>query len=276
MTQLSKVCITYLLSLISISAFSQNLFDEPNVLKFANFLYATRQYQFASEEFERLVNLVPENNDYKINLIKSYRLAENYDRAEKRMIDFGGDSLTFLKGSLATEYLKIKLFQNKYADAQNYLKINDRLDTNTKLKYQEFIFLLTNNWTKADSINKNYHPLNSRYDPLLSDASKITYKSPFLAGTLSTFVPGLGKAYSGYWKDGAISLLFVSINAWESYRGFSKYGTHNASGWIFGTLGAGFYLGNIYGSIKAAIKHNQTANEKILHRAKDLIYSDIQ
>jgi hypothetical protein len=255
---------------------SQNLFDENNVLKFANFLFSTHQYKFASEEFERLVLLNPDEFVYKLDLVRSYRLGENFVQSEKRIEDFAGDSLNVLTGPLAKEYLNVKLLQENFSEAQKYLSLNNRLDLKTKNKYSEYICLLGKNWSMADTINNRFHPLDIRYDKLLADAGKITNKSPFISGALSTIVPGLGKAYSGYWKDGAIALVFVSVNAWQSYRGFSKFGIHNGNGWIFGSLAVGFYLGNIYGSVKAAIKHNKAANDKIYNRAKIYIYSDFQ
>ncbi len=255
---------------------SQDLFNEANVLKFANFLYSTHQYKFASEEYERLILLTPEKFDYKISLIHSYRLGENYKEAERRIVDFSDDSLKFLKGPLATEFLKVKLLQEHFDEAQQYLKQDDHLESVTKNAYLEYLFLLRKNWKLADSVNRQFHVLDNRYDQLLSDAGKIRLKSPALSCALSVVVPGLGKVYSGYWQDGAIAFIFVGVNAWQSYRGFAKYGVGNATGWICGSFGLGFYLGNIYGAIKAAKRHNKTANEKIYNRAKSYIYSDFQ
>lgn len=276
MTRLNKIIFSTCFIFFSIYGYSQNLFDETNVLKFANFLYSTHQYKFASEEFERLVLLNPDEFGYKLNVIRSYRLSENFIQAEKRIGDFAGDSLNVLSGPLALEYFKVKLLQDSCSQAQKYLTLNYKLDLKTKNIYQEYICLLSKNWNMADTINKRFHPLDVRYDKLLADAGKINYKSPFISGALSTIVPGLGKAYTGFWKDGAIALVFVSVNAWQSYRGFSKLGRHNADGWVFGSFAVGFYLGNIYGSVKAAFKHNKSANDYLYNRAKIYIYSDFQ
>jgi len=264
------------LACLSIVGNAQNVFTESNVLKFADFLYATHQYKFASEEYERLVLLVPDNFSYKLNMIRSYRLGENYDRAGIRIKDIAADSLDVLSGPLALEYLKVGLLTGHFITTQQYLMNNNQIPVKTKQTYQAYMYLLQKNWSMADSFNRHHHVLDSRYDPLMTDADKIRMKSPVLAGALSAVIPALGKAYTGYWKDGGIALLFVSANAWQAYRGFSKLGSRNATGWIFGTFAVGFYLGNIYGSIRSAIKHNRTANEKIYTRAKNLIYSDIQ
>jgi TM2 domain-containing membrane protein YozV len=88
-------------------------------------------------------------------------------------------------------------------------------------------------------------------------------KSPFVAGTLSTILPGAGKVYAGRWKDGLVSLLFVGANAYSAYRGFSSGGIQSPYGWLFGGLSAGFYIGGIYGSQKAARIYNHTLEAKI-------------
>ncbi len=276
MTRLINFSLFSCFVLLSANGIAQNLFDETNVLKFADFLFSTHQYKFASEEFERLTVLNPENFGYKLSVVKSYRLSENYDQAEKRINDYAGDSLNFISGPLSQEYLKIKLLKNDFTEELRYLKINNNLDFKTKDAYSEYTYLLSKNWAKADSVNVRSHPLDIRYDKLLTDANKIHLKSPLLSGVFSAILPGAGKAYTGDWKDGAIAFVFVTANAYQSYRGFSTFGVRNANGWIFGSFALGFYLGNIYGSVKAAIKHNKSANDKIYNRAKNYIDSDFQ
>jgi hypothetical protein len=276
MIRLNKLILILCFGLLPLFGHAQNLFDKSGILKFADFLYATHQYKFASEEYERLVLLDPDTFRYKLNLIRSYRLGENYERAGLRINDIAADSLNTLSGPLAIEYLKVELLRGNFKTTGQYLVLNNRLPINTKQIYQEYLFLLQNNWQATDSFYHRNHMQDTRYDLLLSDAGKIHIKSPLLAGTFSAILPGLGKGYAGYWKDGGIALLFVSANAWQAYRGFSKFGVSNATGWIFGTFAVGFYLGNIYGSVKAALKHNRMANDKLNTRAKNLIYSDIQ
>ena len=87
---------------------------------------------------------------------------------------------------------------------------------------------------------------------LYYESSDIKHRSPFLAGTFSTLIPGMGKAYSGRWKDGLIALVFIGGTGFQAYRGFDKKGVKSVYGWIMGSLCVGFYMGNIYGSAKAA------------------------
>ena len=53
----------------------ENLFDETNTRKFADYLLESGQYTFAIKEFERLNYLVPQDQQVRYQLLKSYRLA---------------------------------------------------------------------------------------------------------------------------------------------------------------------------------------------------------
>jgi len=273
MTLFNKIALVLAGMLCSFQLFSQNLFDEANTFKFSDYLFKSQQYQLASQEYERLVNMVPSDLNYKLSLIQCYRLSTNYVLAEKRFNDFFSDSIYSLPTSLSGEYLKIKLLQEDLPLAQIFLNRNSRLEIPSKNHYQECIFLLSRQWPKSDSLLRHTQGLDARFTTITADALALRYKSPFLAATFSTILPGSGKIYTGYWKDGLIAFIFVAANAWQGYRGFSKYGIENAHGWIFGGLGTGFYLGNIYGSWKSAVRHNKKANDDLYQRSKDIIYS---
>ena len=100
----------------------------------------------------------------------------------------------------------------------------------------------------------------------------LPHKSPFLAGAFSTIIPGSGKFYTGDWKDGIISLVMVSAIAYQAYRGFDRAGVSSVYGWIYGTIAAGFYLGNIYGSVKSAQRYNKRKAENLGKRIEESFY----
>lgn len=93
----------------------------------------------------------------------------------------------------------------------------------------------------------------------------LPHKSPWVAATLSTFVPGAGKFYAGRISDGLYSLILIAGNAWLSYEGFRDKGIDSFKGWLFGTAGTIFYLGNIYGSVVAVRLYNQSAADALRH-----------
>ncbi|MBU6330963.1 MAG: hypothetical protein KGQ80_00940 [Bacteroidetes bacterium] len=86
-----------------------------------------------------------------------------------------------------------------------------------------------------------------------------TYSVP-KAVILSAIIPGSGKIYSGAWKDGLTSFLFVAANAWNSYRGFST--GRPGYGYTFAALSTGFYLGNLYGTRQWARHMNRVKTQK--------------
>lgn len=260
--------------LLSASVFSQDLYNETNSAKFAGYLYQTHQFRLASEEYERLEYMNPGNLEYKLSLIRCYRFLKNYDYAEKRFLMMFQDSIYNLSAPVASEYLKLNLLQGNLTGAQDFLTRASNLGQPLKQKYQEYIYLLGRQWKQSDLFLQQNQGLDPRFRNLTNEALRIKYKSPLLASTFSAVIPGTGKIYSGFWKDGLIALLFVSVNSWQAYRGFTKYGANAPHGWIFGGIATGFYLGNIYGSWKSAQKHNKKANDEIYLRSKNIIYSD--
>ncbi len=100
---------------------------------------------------------------------------------------------------------------------------------------------------------------------LLKAAAKGTQlpsKSPLLAASLSTVIPGSGKWYAGKPLDGLYSLLVIGGTAAVTY----SYG-HDQR-WIqagfFGSLGLFLHLGNIFGSAVEAKRFNERSWEALL------------
>ena len=86
-------------------------------------------------------------------------------------------------------------------------------------------------------------------------------KSPLLAATASALVPGLGKVYAGELAEGISSFLTVGSLAAITAENWSRNGFTNWKTLLFGTLGAIFYIGNIYGSyVSVSIHQNDLRN----------------
>ena len=272
---MNKAYILILLMLHSINVLSQSdLYDKPNTEKFALYLFKSGEYKLASGEYEKLSFFEPDNSFYKENLFRSYRLAGEYEKVYSR---FNSIYLDPNKApyKVAIDYTCILFKQNKLSEAEKFLNFYDNFNQDDKLLFNIGLQLANKNWEGARSVVKNTgETSNTNLKSLIilaEETKDIKYKSPYLSAGLSVFVPGLGKAYSGYWKDGLFSLLFTGMAVWQTSRGFSKHGTSSAYGWIYGGIAAGFYLGNIYGSFKAASKHNETINHKFFHRLDEII-----
>src|SRR5574344_172412 len=94
------------------------------------------------------------------------------------------------------------------------------------------------------------------------DLRKHRDKSPWLAGVMSSLVPGIGKIYAGKIGEGVSSFLFVGSLAALTAENWVKSGILNWKTILFGLTGLTFYIGNIYGSITAARIANYDFNKK--------------
>lgn len=80
-------------------------------------------------------------------------------------------------------------------------------------------------------------------------------KQPWVAGTLSALVPGLGKVYAGNLGEGIASFLVTGSLAAVTAENWIKEGPTNWKTIAAGLLTTVFYVGNIYGSV-ATVKVN--------------------
>jgi hypothetical protein len=241
--------------IISVKSQTKTIFSEKSVAEFANYLYKTNQYSFASEEYERLVFNFPEKNEYKLKLVNTYRLAQEYDKGISTCWNYINQNTTYSE-LFITEYTKLSFLTGNYSNVSMLLRtinLEDSLRNNIDLASR--IIFLDRKEISLENIDQNmvdYKLLDFYYQ-----LDKVKRKSPFVAGFMSTVVPGSGKFYTNRWKDGVVALIFVGITGYQSYRGFSQKGVTSAYGWIMGGLSASFYLGNIFGSAKSANVYNQ-------------------
>jgi tetratricopeptide (TPR) repeat protein len=255
-------------------AFSQNIFDYSHSLSYADYLYKSRQFTLAAEEYERALFLSPNNDSIAAQLIKSYNLSGQCKQAKLRVrqLSLIDDSMP---GIIAKEYARTLFCTNLYADVRQLLSKNKRIDPISVAEFHLYLELKTKNWKKADSILNNNKDeqisvVLSKYKDVVYKANHLKHRSPGIALLMSTVVPGSGKIYAGSWKDGLIAMVFIGGSAFQAYRGFSQKGVESVYGWIFGGVSTGFYLGNLYGSFKAAKKYNERKVHEVLHEAEKI------
>lgn len=275
---MKKSAIVFILIIGVISCIGQNLYDLKNSKSFASYLSRTKQYSLAAQEYERIVFLDPGDSSARLSLIQSYRMSGQYSFGLKRFNALHPGGISDLSNDFTNEYVKL-LFHNKSYDiASDVINISDKIIPEKKSKYQMGLFILNNQWNEAYEYSINKPELKGlKWNSLKSLAAEhqdLKYKSPFLAASFSTIIPGSGKVYTGDWKDGLFALLFTGTSIWQSYRGFNKNGTKSAYGWIFGAIAIGYYGGNVYGSWKAAKFYNSNIDHELFHKAEYIIFSD--
>lgn len=259
------------------SVFSQNIYDYQHSLTYANYLYKSKQYTLAAEEYERSLFLVPGNDTITAKLLKSYNLSGQCKQAKlrARQLALNIDSMPRI---IAKEYIRTLFCNHLYKDARIMLESNKLITAPFKTSNWLYLELVSENWKAADSIltantANDVSLVLSKYKDVVYKANHLKHRSPGFALAMSTVIPGTGKIYAGSWKDGLIAMVFVGATAYQSYRGFDKKGIESVFGWIYGSVSAGFYLGNLYGSFKAAKKYNERQVHEVLHEA-EIIFND--
>ena len=256
-------------------AMSQNLYDLDHSRQFARYLMLTRQYQLATGEWEGVLFIDPSDSAARLNLIRSYRLSGDPQAAWTKLNRWQPTGP--LSNDLAQEAMQLTLQLNDFDSFRSILNRASGLDNNKRSDYQIGAYLIEGSWAdrkhQVDPPSMLMTGTNPKLRELLLSTEQIRQKSPAGAVALSAILPGLGKVYSNNWKDGLFSLVFVGTNAWQSYRGFSKNGIQSVTGWIFGTLAAGFYTANLFGSWKSARDYNERQTHRIRHEAENLLYT---
>jgi len=257
---------------------AQDLKDFEHTKKFANYLFLSKQFPLASEEYERLVYFDSTNNESKLRLIQSYRNSGKSNIALRRFDLFFKDSLLLMRKDFAEEYVKNLILEKENDKAIDFLKISPHIDDNTRQDYLLGSILLKRDWDKAFNFALKNPVTNTNKNAnlhLIAFKSKeLKYKKPFVASMLSCIIPGTGKFYTKNWKDGLISMMLVGVNSWQAYRGFNKYGANSVYGWVFAGFAGSFYLGSVYGSYKSAKKYNNKLDDEMYKNAWHLVVDD--
>ena len=257
---------------------SQDLYNLEQSQKYAEYLFSSQQHLLAAEEFERLIYFDKNNISFKYKLVKSYRLSGNLNSGIYRIYSFYGNSLDTMPENLATEFVKLQLLTDSLSVAEKFIQQKNTLSLENKAIFQCCNLLLKGDYNEANLYAKQAVGNNLTFPKdiimLTEKADKIKYKSPFVAASFSAIIPGTGKFYTKNWSDGIFSMLFVASNAWQAYRGFSEHGLKSGYGWAFASLSASFYIGNIFGAVKAAKRYNKNKKNEIDSQIFEIVRSD--
>ncbi len=271
-SKLTKITLTIICLKLGLSAKSQDIYNSAHSYQYATYLFKSKEFSRAAHEYQRACFLDSQNWVAHFYLIQSYRKS---GQENKGISHFTKIQLQLPK----SEKLKFEHESNicRFRTKPNYFETKTEADSVGSLPYFKGpALLMSHKWADSrayisSTSYKENKTLNNYYQ-LACDGININYKKPWLAGTLSTIVPGLGKFYTGYTKDGLIALLMTSISGYQAYRGYSGKGARSGIFIIYTGMAAGFYLGNIYGSIKSAKQKNSRLNEMMDAKTKEIFY----
>jgi hypothetical protein len=249
-----------LISFLCFSAIAQDdVFNLENTLKYARYLNLSKQTELAKSEYSRAFFLSDGADSIATEIF------EFYSKNEKHT-DILSDYTKYYSHK-KSPYRVNKIYFSSFLLKNNTLPNADItfISETDKNDLELTKTLFNSDFKKAKELMAVLPKTNLSNDYELNfNSFSYKQKSPAVAVLLSTAIPGMGKIYSSFWKDGLMSLLFVGSSAYQSYRGFNKTGIKSGIGWAFGSIAFGFYTGNIYGSYKAAHKYNnrQKSNSK--------------
>ena len=244
---------------------STNIFDLSHSTSFAKYLMISQQYDLAAIEYERMTFMQPTSDSIKYNLLLAYRLSGKPMQATARYRQ--------LYAQPAPQFV-LKETCKSYMAASDLVGLKVLLmQENTLSPLEKDRFTLGLHFMNKER-KKSYELVqaspnfkNSKYNTLIESSLMLRQKNPWLSAGLSMVVPGLGKVYTGRWKDGVFAAIMVGTLGWRSYRLFKRKGAESVFGWVFGAATAGFYAGNVWGSYRAA----QLYNYKGIHEKEQLM-----
>ncbi len=272
------------LSFISVTSAEEPIeyYAPENVRKFSDFLYQQGDYLRAAAEYQRYLFYLPEAVEegeqvrYKIALC--YRFTGNGEKAIqnfKTLLELYPQSRfasrTYYQIG-ATYFLMDQFEQSEQFLLEALPHIND---TRQHAEVEQLVglsYLMRKEWSQAGEVFKTLQSSSvtsvrekaSVYRIYTETGRQLPKRNPFLAGVLSTILPGAGRLYTGRIVDAVTSLLTVGLASWQAYEGFRNDGLSSAKGWTLGTIGGLFYIGNIYGSVIAAQVYNQGIEDEFL------------
>jgi tetratricopeptide (TPR) repeat protein len=254
-----------------------DLFSAANTVKYADFLYNTGDFHAAVLEYQRLCFMEPANEQYHYRLVKCYRLIGNYSLAIDHIDSLYG-SVGLMPVNVMHEYLNNNLLNGDYEKTVQLVETTGLLGCDDRTFYQGVGLSLSGKTHEAILTLKSCPEISLRNNRILLSLNgyeTFRSKKPAMAVAMSAIIPGSGKVYAGYWKDGLIAFSFVGLSAWQSYRGFKKKGIKSVYGWLYGVASVSFYLGNLYGSAKAANTYNLKRKELFYHNVEQIFIDSI-
>lgn len=251
----------------------QNLYDLEHSLKYAKHLSASQKHLLASREYERLAFFYPHVDSISYLLIQSYRRSKQYDKG----IDHTEQLFNPVEmpAHFAYQYANLLLLKRSYDKLDQLLDKNNNISSEDKKLLALKTSFLANKWEEAERQINQYDNVKSitRYNLILNKALGFKRKKAGFALGLS-LIPGMGKIYTKNTKDGLASLFVIGVTSFLAYRGFSQKGLESFPGWFYGSLGFGFYIGNLYGSYKSAKVYNSKFKKNLNNEIEAIIVDD--
>ena len=277
------LCCFYLFLCLSFPVHAQN-FNADNLLGFAQSLFREGDYPNAVHEYQRYLFLYPgtaqadfvqlhiaaayQNMGKLDTAIEAYQsLIQNYPQSP--FIKRARSNIAqcqLLSGNQAASITSLRQFLSDYPKSELAPRAQFIIAT---------IYMDKKDWTAAarewQQVGTKYSqtPFAEVSDQLIRiarQAESLPRRSPSMAGSLSTLLPGLGQIYSGRYSDGVYSLLVVGATAAGTayYINQERYEVAIP----VGIIGLFFYISSIYDSWRYAKAFNHRHEDQLRDRLR--------
>jgi tetratricopeptide (TPR) repeat protein len=243
---------------------------------FAETLFREGDYNRSITEYKRFIFLYPkdrraENSSFRI--IESYHKEREWNQTLEAIKRFSEEykSSSFIED---TQYLK-GLAEKELTQYENALLTFRGIINSGSLNYRDksifqsaIVLMNMEEWDKAHQMFQEVPRTSSLafsskvFYSGLENIDKIPHKSPELAGTLATLLPGAGHFYAERYQDGIMTFL---LNGAFILAGIELFQHDNpVAGGIVSFFELGWYVGNIYSAMNCAHKYNKKMKEEFI------------
>jgi TM2 domain-containing membrane protein YozV len=254
-----------LLLIISIYSQSNPLKQPQNIKLFADYLFCEQDYLRAAEEYISLKDTyLSDTIIYKI--AKCYSIIGEFDKSLNYFFNIPASSVFY--DNVKREIGKI-YFLNEDEISLNKMMVEKENSFNDLLKLKIALKLLKNQTDDIENLltydDEDFITLRKFY----SQRKNPDYKSETVAGILSAIIPGSGKIYTEEYSDGITAFILTGIFSYLAYDNLKH--EHNFRGYLFTGIAAGFYFGNIYGSVASAQIFNAKVDFSFLRSLSEFL-----
>ncbi len=254
------VHLSFLIIILTFSnSFAQknnSLFSIQNRKAFGNYLFYNKDYLRAIDEFNSVLK-IQWNDSLQFKIATSYYRMNNFDKAyiefqkiplnssfyeqsqfEKFRALFKSDKNLFLCSEIEKNISNTNLSKLELLRLRNSTLLLENIILPPK---NDFISVF-----RKDDKNKLAEFYNWKLNP--------PYKSSTKAAIMSAIIPGSGKIYANKVGDGITAFLLTGLFTYLAVDKFQN--NQNTSAWLYTSIAAFFYAGNVYGSATAVQNYN--------------------
>ena len=229
----------------------------------ANFVVHLSENKLQIEQWTYLnkVKSTPDSTHY---YFSKYHL--QYGNDSLFLDNLGKSSSLFFNDAKAVEYANVYFLpkENAYSE-QWFSKVNQHSNSLTGLPLIYYSAYHPNK-TDIQSISKGL-----RGDFLR--LQKIDKRSPFLAATFSSIIPGAGKLYIGSPRSFLVTFVSLSILGLQTWESYSRLGLKHPLTILNGGLFSLYYVTNIFGSFRETKMKKKNRRKQFLINATNHYHS---